>query len=629
MRKFKAESQRLLDLMINSIYTHKEIFLRELISNASDATDKRYYNALTGGGEALGRDDLPIEISLDKENRILRLSDKGVGMTKEELEANLGTIAHSGSLDFKKDIENGEDVDIIGQFGVGFYSAFMVADRVEVLTRPQDSEEAWSWKSAGVEGYTVDPAEKADPGTEVILHIKEDTEDESYGEFLDTYRIRGIVKKYSDYIRYPIRMEVEKSRKKEDSPDDKPEYESYTEVETLNSMTPIWKKGKGEVSDEELNGFYKDKFNDYQDPMKVIHSSTEGAATYTALLFIPAHAPMNYFSKDYQKGLQLYASGVMIMDKCADLLPDYFGFVRGLVDSQDLSLNISRETLQHDRQLKVIESRLEKKIKSELMAMKEQDREKYEEFFTNFGLSLKYGVYENYGMNKELLQDLLIYKSSFEGKMTDLESYVSRMKEDQKYIYYAAGDSVAQLEKLPAAELVKDKGYEILYMTDDIDEFCMRMLNAYNEKEFRSIADGDLGIESEEEKQEKEKQAEENKDLLSFLKETLEGKVEDVRLSNRLKSYPVWLSSEGGLSLEMEKVLNAMPVPDDQKVKAQRVLELNGDHPIFQTLTRLYDEDKDKVKTYAGILYNQALLMGGIAIEDPVAYSNDVLSLME
>ena len=631
MKQFKAESKRLLDLMINSIYTHKEIFLRELISNASDAIDKLYYHALSDGNTGLNRDDFSIELAIDKENRTLTITDNGCGMTKEELENNLGVIAKSGSLAFKQENEAKEDIDIIGQFGVGFYSAFMVAANVKVYSRAYGADEAYVWESNGAEGYTVEPCEKASNGTQIVLTIKEDTEDEKYSEFLESYRVQELVRKYSDYIRYPIRMEVEKSRMKEqpegeEADEEKaPEYETYTEVETLNSMVPIWRKNKNELTDEDYNSFYKEKFFDYSDPLKVIHTYTEGAATYHALLF-PAKAPYNYYTRDYEKGLKLYASGVLIMDSCKDLLPDHFSFVKGLVDSEDLSLNISREMLQHDRQLKVIASRLEKKIKSELLSMLKNDREKYEEFFKNFGLQLKYGVYNGFGANKELLQDLLLFYSSSEQKLVTLEEYVSRMKEDQKYIYYAGGESREQIERLPQTELVKDKGYEILYLTDDVDEFALQMMHDYSEKEFKSVSASDLDLDTEEEKKEFEKQTEENKDLLTFMKDALDGKVKAVVLSKRLKSHPVCLSNEGMLSIEMEKVLNAMP--NDQKVKAERVLEVNASHPIFEKLSKLYAEDQEKLKTYAQLLYTQAELIEGMPVEDPVAFSNAVCELM-
>ncbi len=623
VKQFKAESKRLLDLMINSIYTHREIFLRELISNASDAIDKLYYKALSSGGTGLNRDDFSIAIQLDKENRTVTITDNGCGMTKEELENNLGTIANSGSFNFKKDNEQKEDIEIIGQFGVGFYSAFMVSERVTVVSRAYGSEEAYRWESEGAEGYTIEPGEREGHGTTIILKIKPNTEENNYDEYLETYTIQRIVKKYSDYIRYPIKMDIEKSRLKEGSKD---EYESYTENETLNSMVPIWRKNKNEITEEEYNQFYKDKFMDYTDPAKVIHSSTEGTATYKALLFIPAKAPFNFYTRDYEKGLQLYSNGVMIMDKCADLLPDYFSFVRGLVDSQDLSLNISREMLQHDRQLKMIATRLEKKIKSELESMLANEREKYEEFFKNFGLQLKYGIYQDYGMHKDVLQDLLLFYSSSEKKVVTLKEYVSRMKEEQKFIYYACGESIARIEQLPQTEALKDKGYEILYLTDDVDEFAIRMLMKYDEKEFKSVSADDLGLETEEEKKEAAKKVEENKDLLNFMKDALDGKVKQVILSQKLKTHPVCLSTDGAISMEMEKVLNAMPA--SEKVTAQRVLEINTNHPVFQKLCDLYANDQETLKQYASMLYSQALLIEGVAIDDPVAFSNQICSLM-
>ena len=664
-KQFKAESKRLLDMMINSIYTHKEIFLRELISNASDAIDKLYYKSLTDGLSGMNREDFSIRIDADKEARTLVITDNGIGMTKEELEKNLGTIARSGSLDFKtamgseegeegkgQPLHEGETIDIIGQFGVGFYSAFMVSEKVTVVSRAFGSDEAWQWESKGADGYTVKEAEKADHGTEITLVIKPDTEDERYTEFLEEYRIRGLIRKYSDYIRYPITMMVTKSRIKEGSEPkegEAPEYETYQELETLNSMVPLWKKQKSSLTDEDYNNFYREKWFDMTEPVKVIHTNVEGMLSYTALLFIPGQAPYDFYTKDFEKGLQLYSSGVMIMDKCPDLLPDYFSFVRGLVDSQDLSLNISREMLQHDRQLKAIAQRLEKKIKSELLDLLKKDRKKYAEFFKNFGLQIKYGVYEGYGMNKDKLQDLLVYYSSFkpedaeagsdakageaetaaaEGPLpVTLAEYVSRMKPDQKYIYYASGESIDKIDKMPQTEVLKDKGYEILYMTDDVDEFAIQMLREFDGKEFKSVSADDLEIEeTEEEKEAARKQEEEAKDLLDYMKECLEGKVSDVKLTQRLKSHPVCLTAKGGLSIEMEKVLNAMPM--DEKVKADRVLEINASHKIVQKLTDLYQTDKEKVKVYAGLLYDQALLIEGLSPEDPVAFASAVCDLM-
>ena len=637
-KQFKAESKRLLDMMINSIYTHKEIFLRELISNASDAIDKLYFRSLTDDSVKLKKKDFFIRLAADKENRTLTVRDNGIGMTKEELEKNLGTIAKSGSLDFKNENETGGKVDVIGQFGVGFYSAFMVASRVTVRSRAFGAQEAWQWESTGAEGYTIKPCDKEDVGTEVILVVKENEGEEHYDEFLDDWRLAGIVKKYSDYIRYPIKMLREKSRAIEGTDKDEeghykaPEYETYTEDETLNSMVPIWKRDKKKVKDEEYAQFYKDKFGDYSDPARVIQSKTEGTATFNALLFIPSRTPYNYYTKEYEKGLQLYSSGVLIMEKCADLLPDYFSFVKGLVDSEDLSLNISREMLQHDSQLKLIKTTLERKIKNELAAWLKNDREKYEEFFKNFGLQLKMGCYASYGMNKELLQDLLLFHSAKENKLVTLREYYEAMPEDQKYIYYAAGESTDRLAKLPAAERVLDKGFDILYLTDDVDEFMLQMLRSYGdkekEKEFRNISADDLGIETDAEKEEVKAKNEENKELFEAMKAALDGKVTEVRLSQRLKSHPVCLSSSGPLSIEMEKVLNSMPA-QQEKVKSEKVLELNGEHEVFAALKRLFEAgDKEKLAAYSEILYDQALLIEGLALEDPVAYANNVCKLM-
>ncbi|MBE6778747.1 MAG: molecular chaperone HtpG [Ruminococcaceae bacterium] len=619
-KQFKAESKRLLDLMINSIYTHKEIFLRELISNASDALDKLYYQSLTGAVTGVGREEFTIRLAVDKDTRTLTISDNGIGMSKEELEANLGTIAKSGSLAFKTENEQKDGMDIIGQFGVGFYAAFMVADCVTVTSRRFDSEEAWVWRSKGAAGYTVEPGVKDATGTEISLHIKANTEEENYDEFLESYRLQSLVKKYSDYIRYPIRMEVEKSRQKQDDPQ---QYETYTEEETLNSMVPLWRKSKSEVTPEEYHAFYKEKFMDFEDPDRVIYSSTEGAATYNALLFIPARAPYNYYTREYEKGLQLYASGVLIMDKCADLLPDYFGFVKGLVDSQDLSLNISREMLQHDRQLKVIAGRLEKKIHTELLAMRNNEREKYEKFFRNFGLQLKYGLYSDFGTHKDVLQDLVLFVSSHEKKPVTLEEYVSRMKDEQKYIYYACGETVEKAAALPQTEAVADRGYEILYLTEDVDEFALKILHSYAEKEFRSVSAGDLGFDLPAD--ETAEPTEEQTALFDAMTAALSGKVQAVRASRRLKTHPVCLTSEGEVSLEMEKVLNSQP--GENKVQAQRVLEINENHPIYRKLTALAD-DADTLAVYASLLYDQALLIEGMSVEDPVAFSNKLCSLL-
>lgn len=627
-KKFKAESKKLLDLMINSIYTHKEIFLRELISNANDAMDKLYFRSLTDHSVSLSREDFRITLSVNKEARTLTISDNGLGMSKEDLENNLGTIAHSGTLDFKNENELSDEVDVIGQFGVGFYSAFMVSDRVTVLTRAYGSDEAYLWSSEGADGYAIDEAEKDSFGTMITLHLKPNTEDEQYDEFLEQYRIQSIVKKYSDYIRYPIQMEMTSSRIKEGTGIDEipAEYESVDELKTLNSMIPLWRKQKSELSDEEYNQFYKDKFYDFTDPLQVIHTKTEGAVTYNALLYIPSKAPHNYYSKEYEKGLQLFTSSVLIMDKCSDLLPDYFSFVKGLVDSEDLSLNISREMLQHDRQLKLIAKSLEKKIKSELLKMQKTDREKYLEFYQSFGLQLKFGIYNNYGMNKDELKDLIMFYSSMEEKNVTLAEYVARMKEDQKAIYYACGESVARINHLPQTEAIKDKGFEILYFTDDVDEFAIRMLNEYEGKPFQSISSADLDLDTEEEKKKAEEQAEQAKPLFTCMAEGLQEKVKAVRLSNRLKSHPVCLTSDGDISLEMEKVLNAMP--NDQKIKADRVLEINAEHPIYQKLQKLYETDQEQLKRYSELLYTQACLIEGMEIEDPVAFSNAICDLM-
>ncbi len=622
-REFRAESKRILDLMINSIYTHNEIFLRELISNASDASDKLYYNALKNGNTGLDRNSLAIDIKLNKDDRTLTIRDKGCGMSLDELENNLGTIARSGSLDFKRENEKKEDIEIIGQFGVGFYSAFMVAKNVKVVSKAFGSDKAYCWESQGADGYTIAECEKDDNGTEITLFLKDNTEDENYDEYLEEYKIKSIIKKYSDYIRYPIKMDVERSRKVEGKEE---EYETYIENETLNSMVPIWRKSSSQLTDEDYNNFYMDKFYDYEKPLKVIHSSVEGNATYNMMLFIPSKAPYNYYTKEYEKGLQLYSNGVLIMEKCSDLLPDYFSFVRGLVDSQDLSLNISREMLQHDRQLKIISTNLEKKIKSELLSMLKNDRENYEKFFKNFGLQIKFGLYNNFGMNKEALQDLVLFHSSSQNKLVSLEEYVSRMKEEQKYIYYASGESIAKIEQLPQIELLKDKDYEVLFLTDDVDEFAIKILMKYNEKEFKSISEGDLGLETEEEKKENAKKSEDNKELFTLMRDSLKDKVKEVRLSTRLKSHPVCLSTEGGISIEMEKVLNQMP--NDQGVKAQKVLEINANHPIFNKLVSMMDTDKEKLNNYTQILYTQALLIEGLSIEDPVAFSNAVCELM-
>jgi len=625
-KQFQAESKRMLDLMIHSIYTHKEIFLRELISNASDAIDKLYFRSLTDDQVGIEKDDFCIELKPDKETRTLTITDNGIGMTADELEQNLGVIAHSGSRAFKSENELDENTDIIGQFGVGFYSAFMVAKRVTVRTKAYGSDTAYVWQSEGAEGYTVDTCDKKSVGTEIILELLDDTDDEHYSDYLEEYRLRTLVKKYSDYIRFPIRMETTHQHPIEGK---EGEYETHVEVETLNSMTPLWKKNKNELTDEEYNQFYHDKFFDYSDPLLHLHSRTEGAVTYNSLLYIPSRAPFDYYTKEYEKGLQLYASGVMIMEKCADLLPDHFSFVRGLVDSEDLSLNISREMLQHDRQLRLIAKALEKSIKNELAKLLKTDREKYTEFWKAFGIQLKFGVYHGYGANKELLQDLLLFHSSgcdSADGYTTLAEYVDRMRGDQKYIYYAAGESVTRCASLPAAELVRDKGYEVIYLTENVDEFAIQMMMKYQDKEFKNVSAGDLGLESEEDKSALEEKTAAAKDLFTQMQNALNGKVKAVRLSNRLKNHAVCLSSDGQISLEMEKVLNAMPT--GEKVQAERVLELNPDHPVFATLERLLTEDPDKLAKYSDLLYQQALLIEGMPVEDPVALSSLICELM-
>ncbi|MCC8136133.1 MAG: molecular chaperone HtpG [Ruminococcus sp.] len=632
-KQFKAESKRLLDMMIHSIYTHKEIFLRELISNASDAIDKLYFRSLTDDKVGMNKDDFAIWLSADEDSRTLKISDNGIGMTMEELENNLGTIANSGSFKFKNENKLDEDSQIIGQFGVGFYSAFMVAKKVTVISKAYGSDKAYQWESEGVDGYTISEAEKKNVGTDIILELLDDTDDENYSDFLDQYRLKSLIKKYSDYIRFPIKMEmthsrpVEKPEGEEKDENAAPEYEDYIEVETLNSMVPLWKKNKNELKEEDYKHFYTEKFYDYNEPLKYAHVKNEGNANYNALLYIPSKAPFDFYSKEYEKGLQLYSNGVLIMDKCADLLPDYFSFVKGLVDSEDLSLNISREMLQHDRQLRVIAKSIEKTISNELKKMLKNEREKYEEFWKAFGLQLKYGIYSDYGMNKEKLQDLLLFTSSNESKLVTLDEYVTGMREEQKYIYYATGESVARIEQLPQTELVKENGFEILYLTDNIDEFAIKTLAKYKEKEFKSVSADDLGLESDEKKEEIKAKAEENSDLLKTLGDALEGKVSKVILSQRLKSHPVCLTSEGQISLEMEKVINSMP--SDQKIKAQRVLEINPEHPIFEKLKSINAaDDKETLGKYAKLLYDQALLIEGISIENPVEFSNLICELM-
>ncbi|MGI5913005.1 MAG: molecular chaperone HtpG [Syntrophomonadaceae bacterium] len=620
-KQFEAESKRLIDLMINSIYTHKEIFLRELVSNASDAIEKIYYRALTDEKLSFDRENYYIKIITDKENRILTISDTGIGMTKEELEENLGVIAKSGSLSFKNETEIKDGYDIIGQFGVGFYSAFMVAKKVIVISKALGSDEAYKWESEGADGYTIEPASKDTVGTDVILYLKDNTEDEKYDTYVDQFRIKSLIKKYSDFIRYPIKMDVTVSRLKEGSDN---EYEDYTEEQIINSMVPIWRKNKNELTDADYENFYNEKHYGFDKPIKYIHTSVSGAVSYNAILFIPEKIPFHYYTKEYEKGLELYSNGVLIMNKCPDLLPDYFSFVKGLVDSEDLSLNISREMLQHDRQLKLIAKNIKNKIKSELQSLLENEREKYEQFFKSFGRQLKYGVYEDFGSNKDVLQDLLIFYSSKEKKMVTLNEYVERMPEEQKYIYYAAGDSIERIAKLPQTELVADKGYEILYFTDEVDEFAIKMLMSYKDKEFKSVSSGDLGIEIE--KGEDETEDKENKELFAYMKNSLSGKVTDVRASKRLKNHPVCLSTDGEISIEMEKILNTMP--ENENLKVDKILEINTNHEVYKSLLNAWENDKEKLELYTNLLYNQALIIEGLPINDPVEFTNNICKMM-
>ena len=633
-KQFKAESKRLLDLMINSIYTNKEIFLRELISNASDAIDKLYYRSLTDKNVKVNKDDLYIRITPNKEARTLTIEDNGCGMNKEELEENLGTIAKSGSLAFKEvakakeNAEKDDDVNIIGQFGVGFYSAFMVASKVRVESKCYGAEKAYAWESEGAEGYTIDECDKSDFGTKIILTLKADTDDEKYSDFLAEYKIEELIRKYSDYIRYPIKMEVEHEHEVEQPEGEKkePKFEKVRHDEILNSMIPIWKKNKSEVSDEDYNNFYQEKFGDYQKPLKVIRTSVEGDVSYTALLYIPSHTPYDYYTKDFKRGLQLYSNGVLIMDKCEDLLPDCYGFVRGLVDSPDLSLNISREMLQHDRQLKIIAKNLDKKIKSELLDMLHKNREDYEKFFTTFGTTLKFGVYNDFGLNKDNLKDLLMFHSSTENKLVTLDEYVDRMKEGQDKIYYACGETVDKIELLPQVEAVKEKGYEILYLTENIDEFVVQILMEHKEKKFINVCANDVDLDTDEEKEALKKENEENKDMFTLMKETIGEGVQEVRFTHRLKNHPVCLTSEGALSVEMEKVINSMP--NDQKVKAQTALEINDSHPIAQKIKELYENDKEELKKYTQVLYAQARLIEGLPVENPTQISNLICEII-
>ncbi|MCY9517471.1 molecular chaperone HtpG [Paenibacillus apiarius] len=622
-KQFKAESKRLLEMMINSIYTQREIFLRELISNASDAIDKIYYKALTDDQLVFDKENYYIKVAVDKASRTLTISDTGIGMAKEELENNLGVIAKSGSLAFKNENELKDGHNIIGQFGVGFYSAFMVADVVTVISKALGSGEAFKWESKGADGYTIVPCEKDSVGTEIILKIKENTEDDQYDEYLEEYRLKTIIKKYSDFIRYPIKMDVKGQRPKEGRED---ELEEYQEEQTVNSMVPIWRKNKNELTPEDYENFYNEKRYGFDKPIKHIHISADGAVVYNAILFIPENTPFDYYTKEYEKGLELYSNGVLIMNKCADLLPDYFGFVKGMVDSEDLSLNISREMLQHDRQLSLIAKNIKNKIKSQLQSLLKDEREKYEQFYNSFGKQLKYGVYSDYGTNKEVLQDLLMFYSSTEKKLVTLDEYVSRMPEDQKYIYYASGESIDRIEKLPQTELVSDKGYEILYFTDDIDEFAIKMIMSYKEKEFKSVSSGDLGIEADDNEKDSDADENDNKELFDDMKTILADKVKNVRASKRLKSHPVCLSTEGELTIEMEKILKAMP--NSQDVKADKVLEINMNHDVFKSLKDAHENDKDKLALYTNLLYNQALLIEGLPISDPVEFTNDICKVM-
>jgi molecular chaperone HtpG len=622
-KQFKAESKRLLEMMINSIYTQREIFLRELISNASDAIDKLYYRALTDDQMVFNKEDYYVKVVADKANRTLTITDTGIGMSKEELENNLGVIAKSGSFAFKKENELKDGHNIIGQFGVGFYSAFMVADVVTVVTKALGSNEAFKWESTGADGYTIESCEKDSVGTEIVLNIKENTEDDQYDEYLEEYRLKSIIKKYSDFIRYPIKMDVKGQRPKADAEN---EFEEYQEEQTVNSMVPIWRKNKNELTSEDYDQFYFEKRYGFDKPIKHLHISADGAVVYNAILYIPESTPFDYYTKEYEKGLELYSNGVLIMDKCSDLLPDYFSFVKGMVDSEDLSLNISREMLQHDRQLKLIAKNISSKIKSALLGILKDDREKYESFYKAFGRQLKFGVYNDYGVNKEVLQDLLMFHSSKEKKLVTLDEYVSRMSEDQKYIYYASGESIERIDRLPQTELVTDKGFEILYFTDDIDEFAIKMVAKYKDKEFKSVSSGDLGIEVDEKDKETAEEQDANKELFEQMKEILNDKVKSVKASKRLKTHPVCLSTEGEVTIEMEKILKSMP--NNQDVKADKVLEINVNHEIFQSLKDAAGQDKVKLALYTSLLYNQALLIEGLPIQDPVAFTNDICKVM-
>lgn len=628
--EFKSESKRMLDLMINSIYTHKEIFLREIISNASDALDKLYYKSLSDDNIEFDREKFYIRITPDKDARTLTITDGGIGMNRDELEENLGTIAKSGSLAFKSENEKCDDVDIIGQFGVGFYSAFMVGKSVTVKSRKFGSDEAFKWYSEGADGYEIEPCDKDTTGTEIIIALKDNTDDENYDTYLEEYTIRNLIKKYSDYIKYPIKMMITKQKLKDATEEEKkkddykPEYESYSEDDVLNSMVPLWRKNKSELSDDDYNNFYKEKFFDYENPLKTIHTSADGMLSYTALLFIPSHAPFDYFTKDYKKGLSLYTNGVMIMDKCEDLLPDYFGFVKGLVDSADLSLNISREILQHDRQLKTIAAHLKKKIKSELLNMQKNDRETYDKFYDAFKRPLKFGVYDNYGAEKDFLSDLLMFYSSTEKKQVTLGEYIDRMKDGQEFIYYASGETIEQIDKQPRVESVKDMGYEILYLTEDVDEFAIKILSKYKEKEFKSVASAELGGEDEKTKAEESVAEETSKDLFAAMKDVLGDKVVSVKPTVRLKNHPVCITSEGEISLEMEKILGQMP---NGGAKAQRVLEINIKHPLFEKLKAAADKP-DELKKLTEVVYGCALLAEGMNVENAADFADSVCDLI-
>ncbi len=622
-KQFQTESKKLLDMMINSIYTHREIFLRELISNASDAIDKTYYKALTDDTVAFNKDNFYIRIAIDKENRSIKISDTGIGMTKEDLEENLGVIAQSGSYSFKKDNELKDGHDIIGQFGVGFYSAFMVAETVTVISKALGNEEAYKWESQGADGYTIEATTKDTVGTEITLKVKESTEEENYDEYLEEYRLKSIIKKYSDFIRYPIKMDITSSRPKEGT---EGEYEQFTEEQVVNSMVPIWRKNKNELTKEDYENFYSEKHYGFDKPLKHIHVSVDGAFSYNAILFIPEKIPFDYYTKEFEKGLELYSNGVLIMNKCQDLLPDYFSFVKGLVDSGDLSLNISREILQHDRQLKLIAKNIKNKIKNELLNLLNNDREQYDKFYDSFGRQLKFGVYSDYGNNKDDLQDLIMFYSSIEKKMVTLSEYIARMPEEQKYIYYAAGESIERIEKLPQTEVVAEKGYEILYFIDDVDEFAVRMINTYKEKEFKSVSSGDLGIESDEDADKAKSETEGQKELFEFMKNTLKDKIKEVRISKRLKNHPVCLANDGDLTIEMEKILNT--IPNNQNIKAEKVLEINSSHEVFEKLKNAFENDKEKLELYTNLLYNQALLIEGLPIVDPVEFTNDICKIM-